>query len=74
LNELDLRKDYTIIENEVVSNGLWKNRTPFLDWGRLYFTYGNPVKAEFNGLSARPWQGSRRKILVAQAKERGGKG
>lgn len=28
-----------------------KNRIPFRWLSRLYYTYGNPVKAEYNGLS-----------------------
>ena len=33
---------------------IMKKLNPFPWADRLYFTYKNPVKAEFNGLSARP--------------------
>lgn len=57
------------INKVVVSIELWKNRPSFHWVDRLYFAYESPVKAEFNGLSARPWLAFRRKILVTQAKK-----
>lgn len=43
-----------MMQDEGSVNQIMKKSNPFLWLNRLYFTYGNPVKAKFNGLSARP--------------------